>query len=423
MPIYNGCPDPGGPPTMSSFSNCGQGGGISPCNHTLSYADGKLSLEIGGCSHSIPLAIAGLTPAEIAAALTNLLASGNPAVQAALTQMISNVVNTMLTPTNQQLIAAINGAIASGAVVLPKPSCADIQAIFTSGVDPTGKFLLGADCKKYSVESIAALAQINPTELVNLITNNNLVSNAINTAVNQGITNGGITLPPAGSTLNCSTLSALFSPGTAPTPTTKLFGEGCKTFTVSQLATAVAAAGGDMQTLSIVGPKLLISNGNDVALADIVTGALSQSPLPAALSNALSTAIGSVLSNPASTAAINAITQIITDTVTCAFIGNLFPLGADALTGTEQFMTTNCHSHTLAAISTYIGANTAIAPANIAPGTLPTSVKVSCASLTATPGVPAALDEVLTIGCKTLKIVQVVSSMGTSLPRWEIAAA
>jgi hypothetical protein len=423
MPTPNGCPDPGGPPTMSTFTNCGQGGANDLCNHKLSYANGKLSLEIGGCTDSIELAIAGLSPAELATALTNLLASGDPAVQTALTQMIKNVVNSMLTPTSQQLIDAINGAIASGAIVLPKPSCADIQAIFTSGVDPTGKFLLGADCKKYSVESIAALAALDPAKLVDVITNNTLVKNAINATVNQGIANGGITIPPAGTPLDCGSLSALFSPGAAPTATTKLFGEGCKTFTVSQLATAVAAAGADAQTLSIVGPKLLISNGNDVALADILIGALSQSPMPAALVSSLSSAIGNVLSNPASTAAINGVKQIITDTVTCAFVGNLFPLGTDALAGTERFMTTGCHSHTLASMASYIAANTAIAPANIAPGNLPTSVKVSCASLTATSGVPAALDELLTIGCKTLKIKQVVSSMGTLLPRWDIVAA
>lgn len=423
MPTNNGCPDPGGPPTMSNFSNCGQGSSHFQCNHTLSYANGKLSLEIGGCTSSIALGASALTPAEVAAAVTTVLSQSNPAVQAALTQMITNVVNPLISPTSQQFIAAVNGGIASGAIVIPKPSCADIQAIFTLGTDPTGQYLLGADCKKYSVEAIAALAQIDPAKLATLITDNTLVKNALNTAVNEGIANGGITLPPSGSTLDCSSLSALFTAGAAPTATTKLFGEGCKTFTVAQLATAVAAAGGDTQTLSVVGPKLLISNGNDVALSDIVIGALNTAPMPAALLTSLSNAIGAVLTNPASTAAINGVKQIITDTVTCAFIGDLFPLGTAPLNGSEKFLTAGCTSHTLASVAAYIATNTAVNPANIAPGDLPTSVKVSCASLTAASGTPAAADELLTIGCKTLKITQLVSSMGTLLPHWDIAAA
>jgi hypothetical protein len=401
------------------FSNCGTGNVNGKCDHTLSYANGKLSLEISGCTETIPLAIAGLTSAELATALTALLAANNPAVQTALTQMITNVVKTLVSPTNQQFIDAVNGGIASGAILIPKPSCADIQAVFGSvGADPTGQYLLGADCKKYSVAAIAALAAIDPAKLVDLITNNTLVKGAINTAVNQGITSGAIVIPPA---VTCPSLSALFSTGAAPVATTKLFGEGCKTYTISQIAAAVAAAGGDVQTLSIVGPDLAILNGNTVKLSDIVAGGLAAPLAPNVVTN-LGNAITTIVNTPGSTLA-TAIDTKITDKVTCAFVGNLFPAGTDTLTGAELFMTAGCHSHTLTAISNFVAANASVKAENIAPGNLPATVKVSCASLTATPGVPAAGDEILTIGCKTLKILQSRSSTGILLPRWELAAA
>lgn len=418
-------------------SNCPCENPIEYCSHQLKFANGVLSLTIGGCTDSIPLNVPGLSPGEVAAALAAVLGAADPAVIAALRTAITNVYNSLTTPSNQVFVSAINQAITQGLITLPPLSCAQITSVFAAnGTTAAGAFLLGADCKKYPAQLIADLARMTPDQLNTLLTDASVingVTNLVNNQIAAGAIDVGTTPPP----LTCAAIGAAYTAApVAPVGTDVLLGNGCKSYTISDVVALASGDGGVKTAPEVVAlfpaaalapttnTGFLAADGSTYTLAQ-----MGQSLTPSVVSTIGSTVNCAFVSNlfvdstapvaagttflakgcaaytiegmaaaafssqdPAVVAAASAMVQSI---VTCAYVDSLTPVSAAPLTGTEEVKLNGCSATTLAALANYAGLNAPLTTENLLPGVLPADVQVTCASLVAPPVVPAAAGDAI----------------------------
>jgi hypothetical protein len=424
-------------------SNCPCESPIEYCSHKLLYANGVLSLTIGGCTDSIPLNIPGLSPSEVADALIKVIGLADPAIINALKQIITNVYNSLTKPSNQVFIDAINQAFEQGLIVLPPLTCKQITSVFAAnGTDASGAFLLGADCKKYSAKLIAGLAQITPAQLTELL-NDPTVINKITSVVNNQINNGTIVVPPP--TLTCTSIGAAFTAAAVkPTLADVVLGKGCKSFTVGDIValasvvtptfplsptpppsgTGFHANDGKSYTLAQLGESLTPQFTNTInatvtcpfVSALFVDSAAAVAPKTSFLAKGCKAftveGIAQATFTSQDPAVIAAAQTLVKSIVTCAYLDSLTPVSAATLTGTEEVKLNGCKSAKLSDIAKYTGANAPSDPANILPGTLPATVKVTCASLVAPPVVAAAAgDSLYGNGCKSFNLKMLRSAV------------